>query len=178
VPGFFVRFEDLNMSASKPILIPEDPNDPIVFPDDPIVIPDDPAPVAAVDGIEWCADRHDKSALTTLLPAKDALPVYHIGGFVYAVQVAEVGVNKLRVVVRDDGNVDWLLKSEADAYRKRYLEMVSRNTASTLGRQQAQKLADAWIQEHRAIESGAAREQDFAAGRPYVNTGIVYRSWN
>jgi hypothetical protein len=165
MPGFFVRFEDLHMSKEHPIVIPDDPNDPIVIPDDPNV------PVAA--GIQWCENRHENSALTKVLPVLFIL--YHIEAACYAVQVAEVGINKLKVVVRADGYVDWLLNSEADAYRERYLEMVSYNIVSTFGRDKAQKLADIWIQEHMDIESGAASEQDSAAGRPYINTGIVYR---
>jgi hypothetical protein len=179
MPGFFVRFEDFNMSKEHPIVIPDDPNVPVVIPGNPgapIVIPDDPVPAPVASGIKWCEKRHDKSALTKVLPV--LLILYHIGAECYAVQVAEVGINKLKVIIRADGYVDWLLNSEADAYRERYLKMVYYNVVNTLERDKAQRLADIWIQEHRDIESGAANEQDFAAGRRYVNTEVVYGRWN
>jgi hypothetical protein len=154
MPGFFVRFEDLNMSKKHPI-----------------VIPDDPVPVAA--GIGWCENRHEKSTLTKVLTVLSI--IYHIEAACYAVQVAEVGINNLKVIIRGDGYVDWLFNSEADAYRERYLKMESCNMVSTLGRDKALRLADIWIQEHRDIESGVSSEQDFAPGRPYVNKGVVYR---
>jgi hypothetical protein len=173
------RHSAVQGSANNPIVVVPHYHPVGASANNPIVIDGNPVPpAAAAAGIPhvWCADRHKHSARTHILPADKVLSVYHLSGKCYGVQVAEI--DGLIVVIRADGNVDWLHKHEARGYRQRFLDLKRNNEVDHVEHMKAHHLASIWIKEHRDITLWhRASEQGLAAGRPYNNTSPVRRKY-
>jgi hypothetical protein len=118
---------------------------------------------------EWCQDRHEYHAQTTLLPEVDRQCIYHRSGSCCAMKVARK-TDGCIVVIRSDGNVDWLYEYEVTDYRDRFMYHTSCKEIDQNNKMRAFTYAKIWIKEHLDIQQGRAMEQDFVAGRAYSNT--------
>jgi hypothetical protein len=123
------------------------------------------------DIIQWCGERHERSADINLLPPNKQFAVrqheYAVNGSV----VATMAGTKLFVFIWGNGLVEWLSEKELSKYRESYRNWWIKTTLSRAWRESAhaavQKLNKRvlmWTAEHRLIGTGQSQEEDFIDG--------------
>lgn len=129
-----------------------------------------PAPIH-----EWCANRHERSADTEILPSSRMFNVRHGAYRVNGRVVATIAGPDSYVILWDNGLVEWLCKDNLVGYKRCYMKWWCKSSLSTLQRKIARlrtkKLhlrTQEWIAEHERIHDKKSQEVDFLDGTEFV----------